>query len=129
MRENKFRAWDEQYKCFFFFTLKDLWAKGCETQLDELNDSKQLSLNTDYPYENEEQYTGLKDKNGKEIYEGDIVEWQGHEVINGKQIRPLRVWEVQYNYPRLFQIENIIRDNGTLRIIGNIYENPELVKG
>ena len=74
------------------------------------------------------QYTGLKDKNGKEIYEGDVLKWRGYEVVNGKQIRPSRILEIEYEYYKLFQVENIIRDNGTLEIIGNIHENPELIK-
>jgi uncharacterized phage protein (TIGR01671 family) len=52
------------------------------------------------------QYTGLHDKNGKEIYEGDIVTW-GNETN-------LRGMEDGYN-----------RD---IEVIGNIYENPELIK-
>ena len=75
------------------------------------------------------QYTGLNDKNGKEIYEGDVVKWKGYEAVNGKQVRPVRIWEITHGYYRLFQVENIIRDNGSLEIIGNVHENPELSEG
>jgi hypothetical protein len=70
MRETKFRAWDTQYKRFFYFSLKDLYDEGCERQLEK--DSKHLAISTDYPYENEEQYTGYK-MQGKDVFFGDLV--------------------------------------------------------
>ncbi|MFV5894483.1 MULTISPECIES: YopX family protein [Bacillus cereus group] len=73
------------------------------------------------------QYTGLKDKNGKEIYEGDILGFSGNVVALGI---------VKYNENfATFQACNgnsgwlFGNESGTnIEILGNIYENPELVK-
>jgi len=120
----KFRAWDKELKKMFHFTLKDLWAEGCEQQLIELDDSKRLSLNSEFPYENIEQSTGLKDKNGKLIFEGDII-----------QIGDFCPFEVVYELSQKSDLmgygQSFFREFGDMsktEIIGNIHENPELLE-
>ena len=78
------------------------------------------------------QYTGLKDKNGKEIYEGDIVEKKSIEYLfNGEE--KIITWKgvVVYKAPKfIFQGKDGYYLAGTygFEVIGNIYDNPELLK-
>lgn len=76
----------------------------------------------------EQQYTGLKDKNGKEIYEGDIVKATSDQYENENFIGKVIFDEGSF----LTWINNNdirgIWGEDDIEIIGNIYENPELVK-
>lgn len=96
MREIKFRAWDKEKKEMF----NDIWIDG-----NFINMPEYIVM----------QFTGLKDKNGKEIYEGDIV----------KNID--RVFEVTFKDGYFSIIHN---KKGLLycEVIGNKYENSELLK-
>ena len=100
MREIKFRAWDTQEK-------RMIYPKT--GAVNNLESWEILQL-----FDTVMQYTGLKDKNGKEIYEGDIVRIAGYGL-----------YEVGYPFITLFQSHF---ENDVEEIIGNIYENPELLK-
>jgi uncharacterized phage protein (TIGR01671 family) len=117
MREIKFRAWnkDRMVKPF------GLLFSNSPQILDGLTSEATLM-----------QYTGLKDKNGKEIYEGDIVRTSKYGRIEIKSVST--DIDEEYGYVDIFPFgTDGQRECGwgspqKSEIIGNIYEHPELLK-
>lgn len=70
------------------------------------------------------QYTGLKDKNGKEIYEGDIVKHKNGRDILRILYSNIVPWFVFVEKDNLEYIPSI-EDYDGLEVLGNIFENPE----
>jgi len=82
-------------------------------------------------------YTGLKDRNGKEIYEGDILGgiWEQCYIAWCDKCKAFQVFIVGLSSPKYCMACNgdvhwaeIVEDDSKLEVIGNIYENPELLK-
>ena len=115
MREIKFRAWDKETERMFYPNGATIYEiiKASEKCEDEC-----WLLNTDHILM---QYTGLKDKHGKEIYEGDILSWANNDS------NPLCCRDIVVKWDKGgFQIPY---DNAELwQVIGNIYENPDLLE-
>lgn len=114
----KFRAWDKKNEMMFIDIQKGI----------TFEDESHYKFN-DFLEDNERwiimQYTGLKDKNGKEIYEGDIVrvDW------NDKRYKVHNVAVVWNKKNLCFEIEGgcLTDDSNHFEVIGNINENPELI--
>lgn len=148
MREIKFRAWSKESEVMFTNEMLKNAANGMikiskEALIKQgLNEAaSNLQCGIFLPTEDKDlvfmQYTGLKDKNGKEIYEGDIF-----KDCEGKI--KLVIWEdngfkSKYTFKRRYQgeewFENSITDLGDtqsrrwgVEVIGNIYENEDLLE-
>ncbi len=135
MREIKFRAWDKKSKQMFKVLCLPLSALAERDNGIMLYGLKGADYFYDKNTTNHElmQYTGLKDKNGKEIYEGDIINIFLRNK-NPEEERYVKA-EIKYLYGGFWFLSNYHTDcnwhfyNQIEReVIGNIYENPELLK-
>ena len=122
MRDIKFRAWCETEK--HMYNWNDLLNQN-------LKNIFTITKSCGY---NLMQYTGLHDKNGKEIYEGDIVYCQTKygkakaiiKFIDGKFVA---YWDSILTHPQNGHCIACYEINKRFEVIGNIYDNPELLGG
>ena len=132
-REIKFRVWDHNTNTmmipdnFEFYDGKIGW-------IDAGREAGPGSGNDGYPDQFEiMQYTNLKDKNGREIYEGDIVKL--HQVVlSPDDMIGWVEYTAQYGYSIRFgkrrcrQSDWATDEGEKYEVIGNIFENPELLE-
>lgn len=141
MRDIKFRMWDEQYEYMNYKVMIGMW--GSEEIMDDENYTACMAYvlpeNVDYkcephwchfePYNKHikiMQYIGLKDKNGKDIYEGDILDYGIYgkfEVLYHKGSFKIR--KLKFENGNVHLLEDCSFDD--IKVIGNIYENSELL--
>ncbi len=134
MREIKFRIWDIEDKCFLHW--KDIWYSVVKVPPNTINNNQDKEIilpyismailnNKNYTVN---QFTGIKDDLGKEIYEGDILGNIQFDEI------PIPIGSVEFYGscfgvtidcdPKFLILDELIN----IKVIGNIYENPELIK-
>lgn len=111
-RPIKFRAWDGQRFVY--------WSMGHD------HSSFIEAIGIDQNRQPAQEYTGLKDKNGKEIYEGDIFEFT--------EAKKRRKGQVVFE-DAMFKMKDAsgwgattLQNQYDMQVIGNIYENPELLR-
>lgn len=145
MRKIKFRVWHKQENRWLdpwaeedpILSLKD-FGEGCEVYLYDREQQEHSNKNCQMEDLVIQQYTNIKDKNGKEIYEGDIVEYPFYGELDNPNKDKMKV--VFYNYG--YYLDSMSKTYGGVKllpiphriqyqyieVIGNICENPELLK-
>ncbi|PTK22512.1 YopX family protein [Staphylococcus hominis] len=125
----KFRIWDKTNKEILEWEELDLNKERDEDEITIFEPTGQFA----HPifFYDAMQSTGLKDKNGTEIYEGDIV--QHSEKPNPCFSYPFKVIQARTGEWRLdnFRCGTVLAfsNQDELEVLGNIYENPELLEG
>ena len=126
----KFRAWNKELKAMFevkslVFTLN----LATIASKNDLFPSRTCSFDDIILM----QSTGLFDKNGKEIFEFDIVEWEHKDT--GQLVRGIIKYDTEFGFWGMTDVRfNDLTPIGYLAnqrvtVLGNIYQNPELVEG
>jgi len=140
MKEVKFRAWDSEanimiysdhrtrklYDVYYGFEMNEKGELECRWEGD-FSESHVLDGGN---LDNIMQYTGLKDKKGVEIYEGDIVEYE----LFGREKRMTIEYDQEsasFRYCIADEIKFTFDsgNNERMSVIGNIYEHKHLLKG
>ena len=135
MKEIRFRAWEKDYKYMNYKVMVgNVWDEEnyqwvapekvgyeCEPGWKHFDENSNIELM---------QYTGLKDKNGTEIYEGDILRCDPDTA--NEDVKVVEYVASEYDGVGFKPLIDQYYDNGCLysvyEVIGNIYENPELLE-
>jgi uncharacterized phage protein (TIGR01671 family) len=124
MKEYKFRIYSFISKYFIYFDVYEGVPQGIAGGVSE-----------------PQEYTGLKDKDGKEIYCGDIVELHTAANDKAKDVKDNHCGLYEIYWDRCYKLKTIkpnwffvppfegpAADYNIMKVVGNIFENPELLK-
>lgn len=131
MKGLRFRVWDIERECYLDETeLVGITPDGKYILYIEEEEISKLEIEGDYILE---QYTGLKDRNGKEIYEGDILGdmWRDGYIAWCDKCKQLQYHILTHECMACLgdvQWYELVNDNGKLEVVGNVHENPDLLE-
>lgn len=140
MRDIKFRAWHKEKNIMVYDNEDDTygyWDGCCNSNVGMVNTILNSKWYKQYEFM---QYTGLKDENEKEIYEGDIIDFSYDMFVGNFDTfvaKGVVVFDEGAFYVELFENERTTKDEAyllysintdSIEVIGNIYENKDLLK-
>lgn len=113
MRERKHRAWHKESKKMLYDTSANIFKWQAEGQLIEIMD-----------------FVGLKDRHGKEIYEGDIARVITYYDSPSHVVRQTKmtIGTIEFKDGSFMVGDDKVFDFVNIEIIGNLFEHPELLK-
>lgn len=128
MRQIKFRGKDLNTGEWVYGDL-EIHRKDSRRLIHSYNADGDYNRQYDVDEETIGQFTGLHDKNGKDIYEGDIICFvDGQKRVNGEWIDNKHIYVVEYSGAAFSGVAGLSEVMDAVEVIGNIFDNPELLK-